>query len=263
MRYVIPFDFAELPVETQRHVLIGPDSGFSECQIACCRMAPMSPPSPSRALQLDCLLFALSGEVSVHLGAEPIRLEPRSLLRIPQGTPHSIGNTGSVEATWIEIKAPGGKASGPGASVQSYTTADPKQHLIRKAQFSNTGSPSVGFEYTFLASRAFGSEGIAVNVARVHPGHQGPDYHIHTFDQFYVLLQGELTVDIGFHRYHVAAPSLVILPAGIVHRQRNDGPGVEEHLAIISPEPPEGERLDHQIAMPPAPAVAVSRNRTS
>lgn len=242
MRYVIPVDLAELPPGNQRRVLIGPDCGFPECEIACCRLAPMSPPHPPLTLQLDRLVFALSGELSVHLGKEPIRLQRHSLLRIPQGVPHSVGNAQDVEATCIEIRA---------ATTSSAAPADLMQ-LLRKAEFG-VAAPVTGFEYSFLASRALGSEGIAVNIARVSPGHQGPDYHIHTFDQFYFLLQGRLAVDIGFHRYEVSAPSLVILPAGIVHRQRNEGSSVEEHLAILCPEPPDGERLDHQIAMPPAP----------
>jgi mannose-6-phosphate isomerase-like protein (cupin superfamily) len=213
----------------------------------------MASPHPPLALQQDCLLFALSGEISVHLGTEPARLEPRSLMRIPKGVPHSISNARDVEASWIEIQGPAKPSSGPETSGQSGAKAG-LQPLIRKAEFSNADAPGVGFEYTFLASRALGSEGIAVNVARVHPGRQGLDYHIHTFDQFYLVLKGRLTVDIGLHRHEVSAPSLVILPAGIVHRQRNGGPTIEEHLAIISPEPLDGERLDHQIAMPLATA---------
>jgi quercetin dioxygenase-like cupin family protein len=41
-----------------------------------------------------------------------------------------------------------------------------------------------------------------------------------------------------------------VLPAGIIHRQRNDGREPEEHLSIITPEPAADRRLDHQIAMP-------------
>lgn len=213
----------------------------------------MSSPHPPLTLQLDRLVFALSGEISVHLGTEPIRLQAGSLLRIPQGIPHGIGNAQDVEATCIEIRAATTFSSGPGSSAQTGAAADLTQ-LLRRAAFGDTAAPGTGFEYSFLASRALGSEGIAVNIARVPPGHQGPDYHIHTFDQFYFLLQGRLTVDIGFRRYEVSAPALVILPAGIVHRQRNEGSSVEEHLAILCPEPPDGERLDHQITMPPAPA---------
>jgi mannose-6-phosphate isomerase-like protein (cupin superfamily) len=243
---VIPVDLAELPAGTQRRELIGPDSGFPECPIACCRIAPLSSPHPPLTLRMDRLVFALSGEIAVQLGREPIRLQPRSLLRIPQGVPHSIGNTREIEATCVEIRAPGAAPSDSSGARADLT------QLLRTAEFGMGGAPGASFEYTFLASRALGSESIAVNIARVPPGHQGPDYHIHTFDQFYFVLEGRLTVDIGFHRHEVAAPSLVILPAGVVHRQRNEGSSVEEHLAILCPEPPDGERLDHQIAMPAA-----------
>lgn len=211
----------------------------------------MSPPHPPLTLPLDRLLFALSGEISVHLGKEPIRLQRRSLLRIPQGVPHSVGNAKDIQATCIEIRAATTSSPGLGTSAQTSATTDLTQ-LLRKAEFGDIAA-TAGFEYSFLASRALGSEGIAVNIARVPPGHQGPDYHIHTFDQFYFLLQGRLSVDIGFHRHEVSAPALVVLPAGIVHRQRNEGSSVEEHLAILCPEPPDGERLDHQIAMPLTP----------
>jgi hypothetical protein len=45
------------------------------------------------------------------------------------------------------------------------------------------------------------------------------------------------------------AMSLVALPAGIVHRQRNDGAEAEEHLAILIPAPAAGERLDHPVSI--------------
>jgi mannose-6-phosphate isomerase-like protein (cupin superfamily) len=126
--------------------------------------------------------------------------------------------------------------------------------LVQKDTRSKADVSKTGFDYKFLANRALASNHVAINIATVQPGHRGPDYHIHTFDQFYFVLRGQLTIDVGFERFEAGPLSLVVLPAGIIHRQRNDGREPEEHLSIITPEPAPNRRLDHQIAMSPLEA---------
>ncbi len=44
-----------------------------------------------------------------------------------------------------------------------------------------------------------------------------------------------------------AANTFVVLPAGIVHRNWNEGPGVEKHVTLLVPEPAKGEPLDYPV----------------
>ena len=53
-----------------------------------------------------------------------------------------------------------------------------------------------------------------------------------------------MTFQIGLNQYRAAAHSLVIIPAGIVHRNWNEGPGLEKHITLLTPEPMPGEVWD-------------------
>jgi mannose-6-phosphate isomerase-like protein (cupin superfamily) len=76
-----------------------------------------------------------------------------------------------------------------------------------------------------------------VYLAEMQPGAAGPSLHVHEFDQYYVVLEGELTVEVGFERTVVGPNTLVVLPAGVPHRQFNAGDAVERHLAVNAPYP--------------------------
>lgn len=68
-------------------------------------------------------------------------------------------------------------------------------------------------------------------------GKEGPGLHKHTVDQFYYILEGELTVQIGNQTYQVTKDTLVFLPAGVPHRNWNSGNVDEVHLEILAPMP--------------------------
>ncbi|MBO0687955.1 MAG: cupin domain-containing protein [Candidatus Dormibacteraeota bacterium] len=65
----------------------------------------------------------------------------------------------------------------------------------------------------------------------------GPPLHYHAFDQFYFVLSGALHVQIGLTTSEVGPHHLVVLPAGVPHRQWNEGTEAERHLAILAPLP--------------------------
>jgi quercetin dioxygenase-like cupin family protein len=77
--------------------------------------------------------------------------------------------------------------------------------------------------------------------------------HVHPFDQFYFVLQGTLSVEIGLQRYDVPPGHLVILPAQVPHRQWNDQDHTEQHLTVLVPEPTapssEGQRWDTAVEL--------------
>nr|WP_284702868.1 cupin domain-containing protein [Rhodococcus qingshengii] len=79
------------------------------------------------------------------------------------------------------------------------------------------------------------------------PGSAGPGMHIHPFDQFYLVLQGQLTVEVALQKHIVGPNTLVVLPAGVPHRQFNDGKVTEHHLVVLTPAPLEGVPWDEGV----------------
>jgi mannose-6-phosphate isomerase-like protein (cupin superfamily) len=248
MRCVIPVDLARFPGSTHTQTLAGPQTGF-DCYVQCSRSEPAPPPTELSTLRADHLYFAISGQLSLQLAEHELTVERGTLVRVPKGVQHYAWNQGHDDAVYLEVIAPALPWQELGAEASLRAPLDLAQ-LVQKDTRSKADVSKQGFDYKFLANRALGSDHVAINVATVQPGHQGPDYHIHTFDQFYFVLRGELTIDVGFERFEVGPLSLVVLPAGIIHRQRNEGREAEEHLSIITPEPAANRRLDHQIAMP-------------
>ena len=50
-----------------------------------------------------------------------------------------------------------------------------------------------------------------------------------------------MSVEVGLER-HIADPfTLVVLPAGVPHRQFNDGVATERHITLLAPEPTDHE----------------------
>ena len=49
--------------------------------------------------------------------------------------------------------------------------------------------------------------------------------------------------EIFLKRFSAGPHTLVVLPAGVVHRNWNEGPGVETHLALLVPEHRAGEPI--------------------
>jgi len=89
----------------------------------------------------------------------------------------------------------------------------------------------------------------------VEPGGSGPDTHIHRFDQFYYVLDGSLEIEVGLDRYVADRHTLVVLPAGVPHRQWNEGPSLERHLTLLVPEPLPGEPWDIGVELTPTGVV--------
>jgi mannose-6-phosphate isomerase-like protein (cupin superfamily) len=252
VRCVIPVDLARFPAGMHTQTLAGPQTGFT-CYVLVSRSEPVPPPTELATLRADHLYFAISGQLSLQLAEHELTVEPGTLVRVPQGTQHYAWNQGHDDAVYLEVIAPALPLHELTGEASLRAPLDLAQ-LVQKDTRSKGQVSKQGFDYKFLANRALGSDHVAINIATVQPGHQGPDYHIHTFDQFYFVLRGKLTIDVGFERLEAGPLSLVVLPAGIIHRQRNEGREPEEHLSIITPEPAAHRRLDHQIAMPRAEA---------
>jgi len=56
------------------------------------------------------------------------------------------------------------------------------------------------------------------------PGH-GPRLHRHPYDETWVVVEGNLTFQLGDDRHHAGPGDIVIAPPGVPHKFTNDGSG--------------------------------------
>jgi mannose-6-phosphate isomerase-like protein (cupin superfamily) len=63
------------------------------------------------------------------------------------------------------------------------------------------------------------------------PG-RGPRLHRHPYDETWVVIEGNLTFQLGDERLKVGAGDIVIAPPGVPHKFTNDGPGRSNMVCI-------------------------------
>jgi mannose-6-phosphate isomerase-like protein (cupin superfamily) len=74
--------------------------------------------------------------------------------------------------------------------------------------------------------------------------------HLHTFDQFYYVLSGTMQLQIGLEKFTAGRNTYVLLPAGVPHRNWNDGPEIERHLNLQVPEMLPAPEADPPVVLP-------------
>ena len=63
------------------------------------------------------------------------------------------------------------------------------------------------------------------------PG-QGPRLHRHPYDETWVVVDGNVTFELGAERHHAGPGDIVIAPPGVAHKFTNDGPGPSSLVCI-------------------------------
>ena len=69
----------------------------------------------------------------------------------------------------------------------------------------------------------------------VPPGAGAYPMHKHPVDQIYFILEGEMSIQIHGEHFTVGPNTLVLLPAGTVHHNKNQTSNDELHLEIFAP----------------------------
>ncbi len=241
MQHIIPVDFSKFPRGWHSEILASPKTGVDSCYVICSRVEPGAAGPKLHTHPADQFYFIISGTMRVQLGTEEFSVGADTLVSIPQGTPHCNWNPGSETEIHLEIIAPAPTFESLVAPAAAHPISN-AAGLIRKVDRSAFRGDK--FAVQFLANRASNSNHVAINVAEVQPNAGGPSYHIHAFDQFYYVLDGGMTIDIGLTQYQAGTHTLVVLPAGVVHQNRNSGTVLERHITILAPYPADGERLD-------------------
>jgi len=190
----------------------------------------------------DQIYVVLEGTTTIELGAEERQVSRYGSVFIPAGVPHHNRNDGDTMEVHLEVIAPGGFLQ-PIASPTDSTDAKGLPYFTKDFVESGDGQ---GFSVSYLVNRGSGSVNASVYLAEMSPGAQGPPLHTHEFDQFYFVIEGALEVQIGFDTYVVGPNNLVVLPAGVPHKQRNaSDSNVERHFTILVPEPPLPHSPEH------------------
>ena len=179
-------------------------------------------------------------------------VDPGNLVIIPAGTPHWNWNEGTEDELHFELIVPAPPAGTPIVTqisgepgpvtppADGATGSGSNFEVVRRLDESRFDRNA--FSQVVLADRSTGLHTVSLGVFRVPAGAQGPMLHMHRFDQIYYQVSGSMQLELGFERYTVAPHTLVIIPAGMPHRNWNASPSEPEyHLNLRVPEPASGD----------------------
>ena len=94
----------------------------------------------------------------------------------------------------------------------------------------------------WLLDHTSGGRHCSINYIKTPAGGGSPaGMHTHVVDQIFYILAGTMSLEIEGERYAAGPGSLVIFPAGVPHRNWNDGPEPALHLAVNAPLPDPSE----------------------
>ena len=95
---------------------------------------------------------------------------------------------------------------------------------------------SAGFRRATYVNRHMGSVHMGTGICYLDP--QGSiDPHLHSFEESFYVLEGELEVQIGEQTQSVNAGNFGLISTGTLHRWRNVGTGIARWLEMQSPQP--------------------------
>lgn len=198
----------------------------------------------------DQLYYLVTGTMNVQLGHQVHHIEAGTFVFIPAGLAHRNWNDGPGGETHFEMIIPAPSPMAPIALMVDTPDDVPAEHRTDDPGYTRRVDPDQlnqampGLRLLPLTGPGMGCANAVVNYMELDAGGAGPNTHIHEFDQYYLVLEGELTVEVALQKHVVPPRTLVILPAGVPHRQYNDGATIEKHLAVLAPAPVPGKPWD-------------------
>jgi mannose-6-phosphate isomerase-like protein (cupin superfamily) len=200
----------------------------------------------------DQLYYIVDGRMALDLGGAHHDVDAGSVVFIPAGTPHRNDYPHPGTELHLDIMLPP-----PPRGVPLATPAGPDERggpgtgYVRAAADIPGKEVLPGFHLQILADRETGSGRVSFRLATVEPDSPGTPWHIHDFDQIYFVLDGALDIDVADRHFRAGRHDLVVLPAGMPHRNRNAGAVPESHLVLLVPEPEPGVPPDREVEFAP------------
>jgi quercetin dioxygenase-like cupin family protein len=109
--------------------------------------------------------------------------------------------------------------------------------FLRTVDFERLAA-SGGKESQQLLGNDSGVTSCTVNCIKTPPGDRPPaTVYTHPFDQLFYVLSGTMSLEIGGNKHEAGPGTLVVLPAGVPHRNWNGGSEPTLHL-VIEPDMP-------------------------
>jgi mannose-6-phosphate isomerase-like protein (cupin superfamily) len=115
--------------------------------------------------------------------------------------------------------------------------------------------PLITSRIALAARETGGTIGIVENL--VQPGWPGPPLHHHAFDETFVILEGELTFQLGTNRTVGRAGETLFVPGGEHHTLANLSAGSARYLLVCTPGGFEQKFGPDADGMPPGPNTDV------
>ena len=89
-----------------------------------------------------------------------------------------------------------------------------------------------------LLDHTSGASTCSINCIKTPPGAGSPGgMHFHDVDQIFYILSGTMSIEVEGQRHDCSGGSLIVFPAGIHHRNWNEGAEPTVHLAFNVPLP--------------------------
>jgi mannose-6-phosphate isomerase-like protein (cupin superfamily) len=233
MDYVRPVDFGAFTPDAFHSQVIG---SFESMVILCSRVPPGLPGPALHVHPSDQLYYTLRGRLKVQLGEEMVEAKVDDLVFIPAGLPHRNLNEEREEEVHFELIAPAARAGRPLSAPAADASSELRGWVRSLGSLASADRP---FQTRALADPSLGSRHVQVRHAQVQPRAAGPGLHIHECDQVYYVIEGTMELEIALKRYTAGPNTVVMIPAGVPHRNWNEGTTTERHLAMLAP--PDGE----------------------
>jgi mannose-6-phosphate isomerase-like protein (cupin superfamily) len=110
---------------------------------------------------------------------------------------------------------------------------------IRKVDFAAMAASGADERVAqILLDHSSGAKTCSVFCIKTPAGGGSPaGMHVHAVDQIFYILKGTMSIEIEGKQYTCSSGSLIIFPAGMPHRNWNDGQEPTVHLAFNTPLP--------------------------
>jgi mannose-6-phosphate isomerase-like protein (cupin superfamily) len=194
---------------------------------------------PLHTHDVDLFYVVLEGSATVRLGHGQHQAKAGEVIYIPAGFPHGSDNRSGAAEHHLEILIPGVRPGSPflrpvgsGDEVQLPATAP----YVR----SSVGPPTetTGHETRWaLTDESTGAATARLTaVERTGPEDPGAPASRDN-DRLIVVTEGELTAEIAARPAAVAAPAVIVIPAGVPHRIWNASSTAVRYLDADVPAP--------------------------